>query len=125
MLKRRLIYLAPLFTLESVGRTLSKNSFPKFEQLLATVKMTDSLDDTKLVGLCFAMALCKEEAFDALPGLLKHLPEVRLNKVRLELQHYLGNIHPSTLVTKWLHENYDILERSLIPVIKHANETLD
>ena len=87
--------------------------------------MTDGLDDEKIVGLCFAMTLCKDEAFEALSGFVKPLPKERLDKIRLELKQYMDNVHRNSLVPKWFHLNYDILERGLIPVIEYVNETLD
>ena len=28
-------------------------------------------------------------------------------------------------MSKWLHDNYDVLDRDIIPVIAYVNETLD
>ena len=87
--------------------------------------MTEGLDDKKLVGVCFAMMLSKGDAFEALPHFVKNIPKDRLKKIRFELQHYLNKIHSNHDVSRWLHDNYDVLDRDIIPVINHANETLD
>ena len=29
------------------------------------------------------------------------------------------------MVPQWLHDNYDVLDRDIIPVINHSNETMD
>ena len=79
---RKLVDLSPLFTLEAVGRTLFHNDYPKFEQLLTTIKLTDGLSDKQLVGLCFAMALSSGDAFEALPTLVKNVPKERLDGIR-------------------------------------------
>ncbi len=92
-LGRRVVDLAHLFTLESVGRTLSQGHFPKFDRLLTKLRLISGLDHKKLVGLCFAMTLSRGEAIEALPTFVKDVPKERLSKVRLELQHHLGKVH--------------------------------
>ncbi len=124
MLVRRLIDLAHLFTLKSVGRTLSQGHFPKFDRLLTKIRMISGLDPKKLVGLCFAMTLSRGEAIEALPAFVKGVPKEELAKVRLELQHHLGKVHRNPLVPRWINENYDILDRNLLPVIEYANDTM-
>ena len=95
---RRVIDLAHLFTTESMGRTLWNGSFPKFEQLLKQIKMQAGLDDKRLVGLCFAMALGKGQAIEALPAFVKNVPYERLKNIRFKLQHYLSGVHKNTMV---------------------------
>ena len=56
---------------------------------------------------------------------MKNVPQDRLKKIREHLQYYLDKVHRNHLVSQWLHENYDVLDRDIIPVIKHANETMD
>lgn len=85
MLGRKLVDLAHLLTQVSVGRTLSQKHFPKFEQLLTTIKLTEGLSDKKLLGLCFAMTMSKGEAFEALPTFVRSIPQERLSIIRLEL----------------------------------------
>ena len=50
--------------------------------MLTQVKMTEGLDDKKLVGLCFAMMLGRGDAFEALPNFVKNVKEERLKKIR-------------------------------------------
>ncbi len=125
MLVRRVIDHSHLFTLESVGRTLSLGHFPKLEQLLTTIKLTANLDDKKLVGLCFAMALSKGRAFEAISKFVKDVPKMKLDKIRLELQHHLNKIHRNRLVSQWIHDNHDILDKNVLPVIEYVNIEMD
>ena len=67
--------------------------------MLTQVKMTEGLDDKKLVGVCFAMMLGWGDAFEALPSFVKNLSPERLKKIRFELQHYLDCIHRNHLVS--------------------------
>ena len=124
VLVRRVIDLSHLFTLKDVGRTLSLGHFPKLDRLLTTIRMTSGLDPKKLVGLCFAMTLSRGKAIEALPAFVKDVPKERLDKVRLELQHHLGKVYLNPLVNRWFYENYDILDRNVLPVIEYANDTM-
>ena len=125
VLVRRVIDNAHLFTISSVGRTLSMRHFPKLEELLTTIKLTANLDDKKIVGLCFAMALSNGRAFEALSKFVKDVPKMKLDKIRLELQHHLLKVHRNRLVAQWIHDNYDNLDRNVLPVIEHANTEMD
>ncbi len=71
------------------------------------------------------MALSSGKAFEGLSKFVKDVPTERLTKVRFELRHHLNKVHRNPLVSNWLYENYDILDRNLYPVMVHANETLD
>jgi hypothetical protein len=125
VLVRRVIDHAHLFTLESVGKTLWLRHLPKLEELLTTIRLNANLDDKKLVGLCFAMALSRGKAFEGLSKILQDVPTERLTKVRFDLQHHLLKVHSNPLVANWLYENYDILDRNLYRVMVHANKTMD
>ena len=37
----------------------------------------------------------------------------------------MGYVYSNSLVAKWIYENYDILDRNLLPVIEYANKTMD
>ena len=80
---RKMIDIAHLFTNSAVGTILRQDYFPKFEQLLRAIKLTDGPNDKQIAGLGFAMVLSKAEAFEALPGFLKGLPYDRLKLVRM------------------------------------------
>jgi len=122
---RRLIEHSHLFLAEPIARNLWQNHYPKFEQMLSSIKMTSILDIKKLKGLCLAMTLSKGRAFEALPIFVKDLPKDKLDDIRTSLELHLGKIHPNFLIARWIRENYDILDTNMIPVIRYANESMD